>query len=82
MPQRPLGNIKRPNNTCVTGVPQCQGKKKKNRAKKLSKETMAQNFVNVVKDRKLQIQEVQWAQKKIKSKENEAAKTQTAKNQK
>lgn len=43
---------------------------------------MAQNFVNVVKDRKLQIQEVQWAQKKIKSKENEAAKTQTAKNQK
>lgn len=57
-------------------------KKKKNRAKKLSKETMAQNFVNVVKDRKLQIQEVQWAQKKIKSKENEAAKTQTAKNQK
>lgn len=57
-------------------------KKKKNRAKKLSKETMAQNFVNAVKDRKLQIQEVQWAQKKIKSKENEAAKTQTAKNQK
>lgn len=35
MPQRPLGNIKRPNNTCVTGVPQCQGKKKKKQGKKI-----------------------------------------------
>lgn len=33
---------------------------------------MAQNFVNMVKDTNLQIQEVQWTSKKTKSKENQA----------
>ena len=55
MPQR----HKRTNNTYVIGVPELQGEKKNTWAKQLSKETTAQNFVNMVKDTNLQTQEVQ-----------------------
>ena len=55
MPQR----YKRTNNTYVIGVPELQGEKKNTWAKQLSKETTAQNFVNMVKNTNLQTQEVQ-----------------------
>ena len=55
MPQR----HKRTNNTYVIGVPELQGEKKNTWAKQLSKETTAQNLVNMVKDTNLQTQEVQ-----------------------
>ena len=52
LPQR----YKRTNNTYVIGVPELQGEKKNTWAKQLSKETTAQNFVNMVKDTNLQTQ--------------------------
>ena len=61
VPQR----YKRTNNTYVIGVPELQGEKKNTWAKQLSKETTAQNFVNMVKNTNLQTQEVQWTSKNI-----------------